>query len=77
MYGHVIDVEPENAGHSIAVYRPGSTKQKTKASKLITDRRADFIAPANYSKGKQLDKIIHAIIDKIAAGTAVSALVRK
>jgi hypothetical protein len=67
----------DQGGHSIAVYRPGSTKQKTKASKLITDRRADFIAAADYSKGKQLDKIMHAIIDKIAAGTAVSALVRK
>jgi hypothetical protein len=67
----------DQGGHSIAVYRPGSTKQKKKASKLITDRRADFIAPADYSKGKQLDKIVNAIIDKIAAGTAVSALVRK
>jgi hypothetical protein len=34
-------------GHSIAVYQPDSSKKKTlRAEKLITDKRADFIAPA-------------------------------
>jgi phosphoserine phosphatase len=61
-------------GHSIAVYRPGSTKQKTRAKKLIKDKRADFIAPADYSKGKRLDVIVRAIIDKISANNAVSIM---
>ena len=51
--------------------------QKARAEKLITDRRADFIAPANYSEGKRLDTIVHAIIDKIAANDAVRVMTRE
>src|SRR5664280_779845 len=64
-------------GHSIAVYRPGSPKQKKKAEKLIMDKRADFIASADYSKGKRLDKIVRAVVDKIAANNLVIGLRRK
>jgi phosphoserine phosphatase len=54
-------------GHSIAVYQPGSRKQKAKANKLLKDKRADFISPADYSTGNRLDKLVRSIIDKIAA----------
>jgi len=67
----------DQGGHSIAVYRPGSPKQKRRAEKLITDMRADFIAPANYSEGKHLDRIVCAIIDKIVANNAVLVMERK
>jgi len=66
----------EQRGHSIAVYRPNSSKQKTKARKLIADQRADFIAPADYSTGKRLDEIVHAIIDKVAANHSVRVMSR-
>jgi hypothetical protein len=62
----------DQGGHSIAVYRPGSPKQKRRAEKLITDMRADFSAPANYSKGKHLDRIVCAIIDKIVVNNVGS-----
>jgi hypothetical protein len=64
----------DQGGHSIAVYRSKSRKQKVRAKKLIFDKRADFIAPANYSQGKALNAIVCAIIDKIAAGHAVSLM---
>jgi hypothetical protein len=67
----------DHNGHSIAVYRPGSTKQKKQAEKLIMDRRADFIAPADYSRGKRLDKIVRTIVDKIAANHEVIVLRHK
>jgi hypothetical protein len=67
----------DQRGHSIAVYQPASGSKKARAEKLITDRRADFIAPANYSDGKRLDTIVHAIIDKIAANDAVRVMTRE
>jgi hypothetical protein len=66
----------EQRGHSIAVYRPNSSKQKAKARKLIVDQRADFIAPADYSTGRRLDEIVRAIIDKIAANHEVRMMER-
>jgi phosphoserine phosphatase len=61
----------DQGGHSIAVYQPGSRTRKARAEKLVTDKRADFIAPADYSGGKRLDGIVRVIIDKIAANDAV------
>jgi hypothetical protein len=66
----------DQGGHSIAVYQPGSSKKKARAEKLITDKRADFIAPADYSKGARLDEIISAITDKIAANDGVRSMMR-
>jgi phosphoserine phosphatase len=63
-------------GHSIAVYQPGSRKQKAKAKKLLKDKRADFISPANYSTGNRLDKLVRSIIDKIAASHSVGMMKR-
>ncbi len=59
-------------GTAIAVYNP---YQKTKAGKkakgicqdLIEQKRATYIAPADYTEGKSLYKIIQLAIDKIAA----------
>jgi hypothetical protein len=63
-------------GHSIAVYQPASRKQKAKATKLLKDKRADFISPANYSTGNRLDKLVRSIIDKIAASHSVGMMKR-
>ncbi|AVT78297.1 hypothetical protein RPPS3_42350 [Rhodopseudomonas palustris] len=62
----------EQGGHSIAVYRPNASKLK--AEKLIEDRRADFIAPADYSEGKQIEAIVTAIIDKVAASHQLNCM---
>ncbi len=67
----------DQGGHAIAVYQPNSHKKKSRAEKLITDRRADFIAPADYSEGKALDGIVKAIIDKVAAAHVVRTLKRE
>ena len=67
----------DQGGHSIAVYQPGSSKKKARAEKLITDKRADFIAPADYSAGGRLDEIMRAIIEKIAANNEVRRMMRE
>lgn len=61
----------EQGGHSIAVYRPSSAPMKARAKKLIVDKRADFIAPADFSEDRHLYDIVTAIIDKIVANAKV------
>lgn len=51
-----------NGGHSIAVFRKG---QKQVVENLLKDRRVDFIAPADYSEGQQLDLLVKKIIDRM------------
>jgi hypothetical protein len=57
----------EQGGHAIAVYKPKTKGAKAKADKLIQDGRVNFVAPANYETGNEIDQIIKGVIDKIAA----------
>ena len=66
----------DQGGHSIAVYQPGSSTKKARAEKLITDKRADFIAPADYREGRRLDEIVRTIVDKVVANDALRAMQR-
>ncbi len=50
-----------NGGHSIAVYG----EDKETAEKLIREYRVDFITKADYCEGRELDRIVKTIIDKI------------
>ncbi len=67
-------------GTAIAVYDPKKRKRKDKPSpkqiceKLIEQNRADFIAPADYSDGAKLDKVLKALIIKIVAEDGVDSL---
>ena len=65
-----------SGGHSIAVYKSSKSGAKSKAEKLITDDRVNVVFPADYSKGKQIDTYVKAIIDKIVADNYVSGLER-
>ena len=53
-----------NGGKSIAVFQNHKRKQ---AEQLLHDKRVDFITPANYSAGSELETIVQEIIRKIAA----------
>jgi len=65
----------QQGGYAVAVYKPNVRKvkkggsPKTKALKLIEQERADYAVPADYFTGKPLDKLIKAIIDKVAANS--------
>ena len=59
-------------GTAIAVYNPDQRKAVGKKAKkicqdLIAQKRADYIASADYSEGSHLFKILQLTIDKIAA----------
>lgn len=58
----------ERNGTAIAVYNPKghSAAAETKALKLLRDGRVNFALPADYREGKQIDKVIKTILDKIA-----------
>jgi hypothetical protein len=54
-------------GHSIAVYKPKTPGTKGKAEKLIEDGRVNFITPADYTKGSNIENIVKAVMNKIAS----------
>lgn len=56
----------EKQGHSIAVYDPAK-KRGASLQNLVADHRVNFVAEADYSDGSHLDRIVKAVIDKIAA----------
>jgi hypothetical protein len=57
----------DQGGHAIAVYKPKTRKAKDRPEKLLKEGRVNFISPADYRDKSALDKIVKAIIDKIAA----------
>lgn len=61
-------------GHSIAVYKPRTGGAKETARKFLTDRRVNFIAPADYSGGRGVEKIIMAILSKISVDSELRHL---
>ncbi len=54
-----------NGGQSIAVYDP--EKGKAAAAELLSADRVNFIAPADYREGGQLETVVRAIMWKIQA----------
>lgn len=55
-----------NGGHSIAVY-DNNTLDKTKAFQMLSDKRIKYFAPADYTDGSDLDKLVKAIIIRTAS----------
>lgn len=54
----------KSGGHSIGVYDP-FTKDKTKVHRMIREQRVAHFAPADYTKGSDLDVLIMTILDKV------------
>ncbi len=54
-------------GHSIVVHKPNNTKLKSRSKKLLDQGRVNFVAPADYSESKLIDRIVKGVIDKISA----------
>ena len=55
------------SGTSIAVYQPGKKGAKSKVENLLKEKRATYIAPADYSNDEAIDKIIKSVIRRISA----------
>lgn len=61
-----------NGGQSIAVYNPEKGKDTVK--NLVKDNRVNFISKADYSEHSEMDIIVKAILDKMAAVEAMRSL---
>ena len=60
-------------GHSIAVFDPKKWEKQEaqgRAHKLIAEDRADFVVPADYTAGSQLDVTVKGILGRIARDQA-------
>lgn len=57
----------EQGGLSVAVYPPNKKGAKSKAESYFKDGRVHCVVAANYTPGAELDKIICAQIDAVAA----------
>ncbi len=64
----------DRGGHSIAVYKPNTRGAKNKIKKLINEGRVNFIAPADYRNGSNIDKIVKSILDKIQIDNTLDRL---
>lgn len=62
-------------GHSIAVYKPDSAKNKAASERLVKDDRVSYVCPADYSEGMEIDNVVKTIIDKIEADHKLEQLV--
>ena len=67
-------VMKDRGGYSIAVYKPHTRGARKKSLKLVKDGRVSFIAPADYRDGGELDRIVKAIIDKVAGDCYIQEL---
>lgn len=54
-------------GTAVAVYEPNNSKKRESAKRLIKQERVNYVCPADYSKGKNLETLVKAIINKIKA----------
>ena len=63
----------EQGGLSVAVYKPNTRGARSSARALIDDGRVHCAVPANYGPGSELDRIIKARIDEVAARAALHA----
>lgn len=67
----------DQGGQAIAVYKPATPGARSRAERLITEGRVNFIAPANYRENSAMDRFVKAVIDKAAAGAALRQLGKK
>jgi hypothetical protein len=63
-----------NGGYSVAVYNPRSAKAGFTAQKLLQEKRADYMAAADYTAGSAMERLVCLILDRMSAGAALEDL---
>jgi phosphoserine phosphatase len=67
----------DQGGLSVAVYKQRARGAHDKADGYVADGRVHCVAAANYSEGNELDRIVKAQINAVAAKATVEALYAK
>ena len=62
-----LKVVTQNGGNGVVVYKPRVKGAKQKAQKLVNEKRARFIAPADFRRGRDLYQIAEALIEAAAS----------
>jgi haloacid dehalogenase-like hydrolase len=57
-------------GYSIGVFDPQKPETPESTFQLIAEDRVNFVAPADYREGRQLDVTVKGILGRIASGAA-------
>jgi phosphoserine phosphatase len=60
----------KSGGHTVAVYNPKKESQRATCEKLLRAGRADFLAEADFRKGKKLVRRVELLLDAIIANIA-------
>ena len=58
-------VVKNHGGYSICVYDDKNPKALKTATQIITDGRANYIAPTNYKEGSRIDSLVKDILNEI------------
>ncbi len=66
----------DQGGHSIAVYPPKSRTRFKRAQELVTEHRAHFALPADYSAGGMLESVVKLVIRRVVAADHVRKAIR-
>ncbi len=64
----------EQGGLSVAVYKPHTKGARDKAAQYLKDGRVHCVVPADYSDGDEIDRIVKAYIDTVAARGTLTGL---
>jgi len=64
-------VTKNNGGYAVAVHKPDSDKSLSGCQKLAQGNRIDYFAPADYTKGRILEKRIMLLLDLIVSNIKV------
>ena len=67
----------DQGGLSIIVFKPKTGKAREKAEKFKTEGRVHCVAPAIYTEGGQLDRVVKANIDFVASRGTLHDLLEK
>ncbi|MBW8038978.1 MAG: haloacid dehalogenase-like hydrolase [Planctomycetes bacterium] len=58
----------KNGGYAIAVFKPGDSKGLKTCKKLLRAERVNFIAGADYTNQKELDRLVKLLLNNIVEG---------
>lgn len=64
----------DQGGLSVAVYTPNKKGDKSKADNYLKEGRVHCVVPANYKDGSDLDRVIKAQIEAVAARHVLGGL---
>ena len=67
----------DQGGLSIIVFKPKTGKAREKAEKFKTEGRVHYVAPAIYTEGGKLDRVVKANIDFVASRGTLHDLLEK